>query len=64
MNEFKACKECTTETGRHVGCHATCERHHQEKEAHRQNMKKREVDREYNSYRRAAIARRPSRFWK
>ena len=61
MNEFKSCLGCTK---RHVGCHATCKKHHDEKELHAQNVAKRKVDLEYNGYTKAAIARRPKKYWK
>jgi hypothetical protein len=48
MSDFKACRDCTTD--RHVGCHATCKRHLDEKKTHARNMKRARTEREYDSY--------------
>ncbi len=47
MNEFKACRDCTS---RYIGCHSTCKRHLEEKEAHRQNMERAKVDIMFGCY--------------
>ena len=39
---INCCKGCTTETGRHIGCHSTCEKYQEQAKKRQENKKEAE----------------------
>lgn len=56
--QIDCCRQCTAETGRHLGCHSTCEKYIKQKsEYDTEHRNIRELKEKNNKYRRYIIDR-------
>lgn len=63
-SNYESCKACTPETGRHPGCHSTCEKYQTERARHDELKNKYMTDHKAEGYFVESIKNGKAKRWK